>query len=225
MTQPRSTTEIPVRRPGGRSAHVRLRVLDAVLGHLVEHGYDALNVDAVADRACVHRTTVYRRWRDVGGLLADVLAEAADEEWAPPDTGSLRGDLLAINREIYAALCADPPVTAALIAASFRSKQAADALRLFWADRYARCSIIVRRAVERGEIPARTDPHRLLIAATAPIYHETILLRLPADPGLAERSAADTAIAARAGAFATPSGSEAMAAVTPCWAISSPTQK
>ena len=201
MAQPRSTTGIPDRRPGGRSADVRRRALDAVRGHLVEHGYDALNVDVVADRAGVHRTTVYRRWRDVGGLLADVLAEAAGDEWAPPDTGSLHGDLLAINREIHAALSAEPPITAALIAASFRSKQAADALRLFWADRYARCSVIVRRAVERGEIPARTDPRRLLIAATAPLYHEMILLRTPAAPHLAEQPAADTAIAARAGAF------------------------
>lgn len=193
---------VPARRPGGRSAHVRRRVLDAVRAQLVEHGYDALSVDAVADRSGVHRTTVYRRWCDVGGLLADVLAEATDDGWHPPDTGSLDGDLVAINREIYTALTTDPPITAALIAASFRSEQAADALRIFWADRYDRCAIIVPRAAERGEIPARTDPRRLLIAATAPLYHELVLLRTPASTHLADRSARDAAIAAQAGAFA-----------------------
>ncbi|MBC6463500.1 TetR/AcrR family transcriptional regulator [Actinomadura sp. HBU206391] len=177
-------------------------MLDAVRAQLVEHGYDALSVDAVADRSGVHRTTVYRRWRDVGGLLADVLDEAAGDDWSPPDTGSLEGDLLAVNREGHTALSGDPPITTALIAASFRSEQAAEALRLFWADRYARCSVIVRRAVDRGEIPARTDPRRLLVAATAPLYHEMVLLRTPAGIGLAERSAVDAAIAARAGAFA-----------------------
>lgn len=169
----------PARRPGERSAHVRRCVLDAVRTLLLEHGYDALSVDTVADRSGVHRTTVYRRWRDVGGLLADVLAEATGDEWRPPDTGSLDGDLVAINREIYSALTTDPPITAALIAASFRSAQAADALRIFWADRYDRCAIIVQRAADRGEIPARTDPRRLLIAATAPLYHELVLLRTP----------------------------------------------
>lgn len=192
----------PARRPGGRSAQVRQRVLAAVRKHLVEYGYDALSVDAVADRSGVHRTTVYRRWRDVGGLLADVLAEGTGDDWRPPDTGSLEGDLVALNRQVYAALTADPPITAALIAASFRSAQAATALQTFWADRYARAAVIVRRAVERGELPGHTDPRRLLVAATAPLYHEVVLLRTPASVQLAEKSAVDAAIAARAGAFA-----------------------
>jgi AcrR family transcriptional regulator len=198
----RSTSEFPGgRRPGGRSARVRRQVLDAVQALLVEQGYDALSVDTVADRSGVHRTTVYRRWRDVGGLLADVLDEATDDDWCPPDTGSLEGDLRAVNREVHRALSGDPPITTALIAASFRSEQAARALRRFWADRYARCDVIVRRAVERGELPAGTEARRLLIATTAPLYHEMVLLGTPTDARLAERSAAEAAIAARAGAF------------------------
>jgi AcrR family transcriptional regulator len=193
---PDETATGPIRRRGGRSAQVRRHVLDAVTAQLVEHGYDALNMDSVADRAGVHRTTVYRRWRDVGGLLADVLAEATDDGWRPPDTGSLVGDLIAVNREIYAALTADPPITVALIAASFRSARAADALRSFWADRYERCSVIVQRAVERGEMAGSTDPRRLLVAATAPLYHEVVLLRTTPGSHLAEQAARDAATAA-----------------------------
>jgi AcrR family transcriptional regulator len=177
-------------------------VLDAVRTQLVEDGYDSLTVDGVADRSGVHRTTVYRRWRDVGGLLADVLAEATNDDWRPPDTGTLDGDLVTVNLEVHAALTADPPLTAALIAASFRSPQAADALRTFWADRYERCASIVRRATDRGEIPANTDPRRLLIAATAPIYHEIVLLRTTVGTDVAKQAAHATATAARAGAFA-----------------------
>jgi len=180
---------------------VRRRVLDATVAQLVEHGFDTLSVDAVAERSGVHRTTVYRRWRDVGGLLADVLHEASRDDWHPPDTGSLDGDLVALNRELYAALTADPPITTALIAASFRSPHAADALAAFWHERYDRCAVIVRRAIERGEIPDRTNPHRLLVAATAPLYFELVLRRTPAPRRLADRTARQTAVAARAGAF------------------------
>ncbi len=167
----------------------------------MQHGYDSLSIDVVAERSGVHRTTVYRRWRDVGGLLADVLDEASVDAWRPPDTGSLEGDLAAVNHEVYAALTADP-VTVALIAASFRSEQAAEALRAFWTDRYDRCADVVRRAVERGEIPAGTDTRRLLIAATAPLYHELVLLRTAADAHLPGHAAHSAATAARAGAFA-----------------------
>ncbi|MFE7132855.1 TetR/AcrR family transcriptional regulator [Streptomyces sp. NPDC057638] len=193
----------PVRhRPGGRTARNRALVLDAVSTLLVEEGYDGLTVDAVAARAGVHRTTVYRRWRDVGGLLADVLDAARDDGWRPADTGSLQGDLAALNHEIHTALTTGPPITSALIAASFRSEEAARALRDFWDARYARCEIVVTRAVQRGEIPPDTDARRLLVAATAPLYHQTVLLRLPADPGLPDQAAASTALAAAAGGFA-----------------------
>ncbi|MCO5974746.1 TetR/AcrR family transcriptional regulator [Actinoallomurus soli] len=189
------------RRPGGRTARIRAQVLDAVLAELGEHGYDGLTMDAVAARADVHRATVYRRWGDVGGLLADVLDAASDDEWQPPDTASLEGDLAALNHEIQAALTAEPPIVAALIAASFRSEKADRAQRRLWEDRYARCEIIVTRAVRRGELPPHTDARRLLIAATAPLYHHLVLLRTPPDPHLPDDAARTAALAASAGAF------------------------
>ncbi|MEU6019474.1 TetR/AcrR family transcriptional regulator [Streptomyces sp. NPDC047515] len=196
------------RRPGGRTARIRMQVLDAVLAELGEHGYDGLTTDTVAARAGVHRATVYRRWGDVGGLLADVLDAASDDDWQPPDTGTLEGDLAALNQEIQAALTAQPPVVAALIAASFRSEKAAHAQQRLWEDRYARCEAIVSRAVRRGELPPRTDARRLLIAATAPLYHQLVLLRATPDPQLPGHAARAAALAAAAGAFAEPSSAD-----------------
>jgi AcrR family transcriptional regulator len=211
MTHLRSASEAEAagtdgvrRRPGGRTRRIRLQVIEAVLLELVESGYDALTVDAVAARAGVHRTTVYRRWRDVGGLLADVVDAAAGADWQPENTGSLERDLAALNQQIQTVLTGEPPVTAALIAASFRSEQASQALRRFWDERYSRFEVLVHRAVERGEIPAGTNARHLLVAATAPLYHHLALLRMPPDPQLAERSAAAAALAAAAGAFCDP---------------------
>jgi AcrR family transcriptional regulator len=191
----------PVQRPGGRTARNRAQVLDAVRAELVEHGYDALTVDTVADRAGVHRTTVYRRWRDVGGLLADVLDAGTGDAWQPPDTGTLYGDLAALNHEIQAALTERPSVTAALIAASFRSEQAANALRQFWEDRYARCEVTVERAEERGDVPPHTAARAVLVAATGPLYHQLVLLRAAPDPLLPDRAARAAASAAADGVF------------------------
>ncbi|WP_190076422.1 TetR/AcrR family transcriptional regulator [Streptomyces daghestanicus] len=204
VSSPRATGSSVVPRPGGRTGRIRRQVLDAVRAELVEHGYDALTVDTVAARAGVHRTTVYRRWRDVGGLLADVFDTAGDDTWRPPDTGSLLGDLLALNDEVLAALTERPPATMALIAASFRSEEAARALGRFWEDRYARCEPVVRRAVARGEVPAGTRARPLLISATAPLYHRLVLMRVPAEPGLAALAARSAVLAASAGAFTAP---------------------
>ena len=201
----------PGRRPGGRTARVRAQVLDAVRAELAEAGHEGLTVEGVAARAGVHRTTVYRRWRDVGGLLVDVIAAAGEMDWQPPDTGSLRGDLTALNREIQESLVVRPSFAVALMAASFHSEQAARAQTRLWADRYAQCEILVERAVERGELPTRAasgatdlDVRGLLIAATAPLYHQLVLLRADPDPRLPERAAAAAVLAAAAGAFSVP---------------------
>jgi AcrR family transcriptional regulator len=187
MEQPPQPTS--ARRPGGRTARTRADVLRAVSDILLQDGYDALSIDAVAARSGVHRTTVYRRWRDSGGLLADALHAGREHPWQPPDTGSLAGDLVAVNREVVAALIDRPSLTQALIAASFRSPAAAGALRDFLNDRYARAAVVVHRAIARGEAAAGTDPRAVLVAATAPLFHELALIRDPRATGIAERYA------------------------------------
>jgi AcrR family transcriptional regulator len=191
----------PVRRPGGRTARTRTAVLAAVEAELLDRGYDGLSIDAVAERSGVHRATVYRRWRDVGGLLADALDAGREDGWRPPDRGSLAADLTALNRDVVEHLTGTESLSRALIVASFRSPAAAAALRRFLEDRYHRCAPIVTRAVERGEAAPGTDARRLLVAATAPVYHEILLLGGTPDDATAARCATDAARAAAAGAF------------------------
>ncbi|MFG3245224.1 TetR/AcrR family transcriptional regulator [Streptomyces sp. NPDC048187] len=199
MTDPLDTRD---RRPGGRTARVRAQVLDAVRAELAERGHEGLTMEGVATRAGVHRATVYRRWHDVGGLLADVIDAAGEIDWQPPDTGSLLGDLTALNQEIQESLVVRPSLAVALMAASFHSAQAARAQTQLWTDRYAQCEVLVERAVERGELAApHTDPRGLLIAATAPLYHQLVLLRADPDPRLPQRAAEAAVLAAGAGAF------------------------
>jgi AcrR family transcriptional regulator len=203
MTDPLDTT--PDRRPGGRTARIRAQVLDAVRAELAEGGHERLTMEGVATRAGVHRATVYRRWRDVGGLLVDVIDAAGEADWQPPDTGSLLADLTALNQEIQESLVARPSFAIALMAASFHSEQAARAQTRLWADRYAQCEILVERAIERGELPTpHTDARSLLIAATAPLYHQLVLLRAAPDPHLPEQAARAAVMAATAGAFSVP---------------------
>ncbi|MFE3903268.1 TetR/AcrR family transcriptional regulator, partial [Streptomyces sp. NPDC059153] len=76
--EPEGTRPPTRRRPGGRTARIRKQVLDAVLSELGEHGYDGLTTDTVAARAGVHRTTVYRRWGDVGGCVGRAHTPGGD---------------------------------------------------------------------------------------------------------------------------------------------------
>ena len=71
---------------------------------LVEHGYESLNVEDVAQRAGVHKTTVYRRWPTKAELVADAVRERSADRVEVPDTGSLAGDLQALARAVVASI-------------------------------------------------------------------------------------------------------------------------
>ncbi|MFI8519122.1 TetR/AcrR family transcriptional regulator C-terminal ligand-binding domain-containing protein [Streptomyces sp. NPDC085481] len=199
------------RRPGGRTARTRAAVRDAVLTGLAEHGYPALTVEYVAEHSGVHKTTLYRRWGSVEGMVADALALAGEDEWTPPDTGSLAGDLRALAREVVAAF-ADPAQAAAptaFVGAAFQSRQAAESLHAFYAERFRRCEPVVERAVVRGEAPAGTDAGAVVRAVSAPLFLRLFVTREPVDAATADQAARTVLAAVTAGAF-TPEDTAAM---------------
>jgi len=85
-------TKSKVSRPGGRSARVRAAVHRAVVDLVQEVGADKVTIPAVARRAGVNASSVYRRWGTTSALLADVAAHRQDEE-TPELLGDLRRDL------------------------------------------------------------------------------------------------------------------------------------
>ncbi|MEX2986200.1 TetR/AcrR family transcriptional regulator C-terminal ligand-binding domain-containing protein [Streptomyces sp. C36] len=193
-------------RPGGRTARTRAAVRDAVLAGLVEHGYPGLTIEYVAEHSGVHKTTLYRRWGGVEGLVADALDFAGEDSWTPPDTGSLEGDLRALALEIVETFT-DPASAAAptaFIAAAFQSDRAADALRGFYAERFARCAPLIERAVERGEAPPATDAGAVVRAVSAPLFLRLFITREPLDAAAADQAAGAALAAIRAGAHASP---------------------
>ncbi len=94
-------------RPGGRTARVRAAVLSAAGDALAEGGFARLDLADVARRAEVGKTTVYRRWGTVTGLVADLLEDMAEQSLPRTETGSLLGDLKA-NAELVRRTLADP---------------------------------------------------------------------------------------------------------------------
>ncbi|QRY63317.1 TetR/AcrR family transcriptional regulator [Gordonia sp. PDNC005] len=88
--------EKPTRR---RGAELEAALLDAAWEQLTERGYAGFTFEAVAERAGTSRPVLYRRWSSRTELLqATIRHHGAAEDVSAPDTGSLRGDLLAALR-------------------------------------------------------------------------------------------------------------------------------
>ncbi|WP_338682646.1 TetR/AcrR family transcriptional regulator [Streptomyces acidiscabies] len=190
-------------RPGGRTARVRAAVLRAAGDVLAEEGFTHLDLADVARRAEVGKTTVYRRWGTVTGLVADLLTDMADQSLPRTDTGSLLGDLKANARLVQRTLT-DPRQGAlfkAVIAAATCDPRTAEALHRFYAVRVEEWAPCVRLAVTRGELPAGTDPHEVIRAVSAPLYYRLLTTPSPLTESDADHAAEAAATAARAGVF------------------------
>ncbi|MFG2552254.1 TetR/AcrR family transcriptional regulator [Streptomyces sp. NPDC048581] len=190
-------------RPGGRTARVRAAVLRAAGDVLAEHGFDGLDLADVARRAEVGKTTVYRRWGSVTGLVADLLADMAEQSSPREETGSVLGDLRA-NATLVQRTLADPRQGAlfrAVIAAATCDARTAGALRRFYEVRVAEWAPCVDQGVDRGELPAGTDAEAVVRAVSAPLYYQLLTTGVIPDAPAAERAARAAHAAAVAGAY------------------------
>ena len=170
-----------------RGEHVRQTVLAAAFDELVANGFDGATVAGVAKRSGVHETTVYRRWATRENLLVAALLERSADAIPAPDTGSIKGDLLAIVREVLSYV-GSPAGTAILRAAMLPVDDAyTEARKDFWAHRLDALEPVVARGIERGELRAGTDGRLLLEILIAPIHGRLLLTGEPVGDELAER--------------------------------------
>ncbi len=190
-------------RPGGRTARVRAAVLRTAGDILVEQGFDGLDLADVARRADVGKTTVYRRWGSVTGLVADLLADMAEQSLPREETGSVLGDLRA-NAALVQRTLADPRQGAlfrAVIAAATCDERTTQALRRFYEVRVAEWAPCVEQGVARGELPVGTDAEEVVRAVSAPLYYQLLTTGLVPDAPAAERAARAAHAAAVAGVY------------------------
>jgi AcrR family transcriptional regulator len=177
-TEETSTEET---RPRGRprSEKARTAILAAAIDLLLEQGLHAMSMDDVAQRAGVSKATIYRWWPSKELLALDALATA----WATPtpdtqrNTGSLRGDLLAGLRTWLRQLKQRPygRVIAGLVAQAQTDPEFAKLYREhFVQPRRANTRELLRRAIDRGEIPPDTNIDVTLDLLYGPIYHRLL---------------------------------------------------
>ena len=177
------------RRPGGRTARVTRAILDAAVEEVAAVGYDGFTFDGVAERAGVHRTSVYRRWPDKTALLVDALLASAASDVPQPDTGSLEADLRQLLDSVVTNL-AQPTTRALLRAAAAESETTPEIGRIaraFWTHRIALAAELVRRAQRRGEAPADLDAEHVIELLIAPLFLRLLVTGGPIDGAFADR--------------------------------------
>jgi AcrR family transcriptional regulator len=147
----------------GMAPRKQQEIFDATLRLVAEKGYDGLTVEGVAERSGVNKTTIYRWWPSKAALLGAALIESDVLGFDAPDTGSLRGDLVALVEGVRR-LLTEPPgsdIAVAALGAAVRHPEL-DARR-FFADRFADADRRPAggRRVDAGGLPRVAGGRRL----------------------------------------------------------------
>ncbi|PJJ63287.1 TetR/AcrR family transcriptional regulator [Compostimonas suwonensis] len=174
-------------RLGRKRDHTRdPEILDAAIDVLAETGYDGMTIDMVAARAKAGKATLYRRWPSKPELVLDAVAcmKSNDIDFdALPDTGTLRGDLIAMikphgirdhERKLR--------VMAGIVSMIARNPELAAAARDALVEPRATVNrIFFQRAMDRGEIPADSDIEKLCMIGPAMVAYSVLMLGEPID--------------------------------------------
>ena len=175
-------------RTGGRSARVVASVLQAAVAVLAEQGWPNFSVGAVAERAGVHETSIYRRWRTKEALINDAIVARTAGQLPVPDLGSVRADLVELLGAALGFLRS--PIGGALVRMAVAlppSLEATNFKRAFWSNRFPAILMVIERGVERGELDPNVD-RQLLMEMFIGLFHVRVfLMDNPHDDGLAER--------------------------------------
>jgi AcrR family transcriptional regulator len=157
-------------------------LLDAAYAELVEGGLAAFTIDGVASRAQTSRPVLYRRWPTREELVIAAIRHHDERHRPPvPDTGTLRGDLIAVMKGANQhRLQLVAPVLAQLSGYFLETgRTPAELRRELIGNRLTSDSVIIARAVDRGEIdPARLTP-RIAALPFDLFRHEVLMTQAP----------------------------------------------
>ncbi|HEX4863482.1 MAG TPA: TetR/AcrR family transcriptional regulator [Acidimicrobiales bacterium] len=210
------------RRPGRpRDPDYDKVILNATLEILFEKGYAGLTIGGVAARSGVGRPTIYRRWSSKPELVVAAMAQSGNLSRIP-DTGSLRDDLLAFQRQQVRVM--DSPesrrITAGLVADLVANPELAEP---YFGDYIEprRMSVweALQRGIDRGELRADADFTLIYDLLLGPLFIRSVVRGESLGAHLADQTvdlvlaAFGTATAGRRGRdFSSPRSAQAPAA-------------
>ena len=191
------------RAPAGAAVlrgDITAAIRNAVMNELAEVGYGRLSIEAVARRAGVGKTAIYRRWSNKLEMVLEIVSGVAERSVPMPDTGSFASDLQllmfivskALQHRIASQIIPD------LMAEAARNPKIAETLqRALRTHQLAVGEKIVGQAVERGELPPGTDPEIAVDLMLGPLYWRLAVSRTPIEDDYLERLAAVVTTALR----------------------------
>jgi AcrR family transcriptional regulator len=177
-----SEEKAPHARPGRpRSEKTRLAILEAAGDLMVEAGFGATTIEAIAARAGVSKVTIYKWWPSRGAVAIDAYFHRYRQTIAFPDTGDVATDVTSQLVLLLEAFRGRAGVIMAELLGHAQSDPAlAEVLRERWlSPRRQATTAVLQRAVDRGEIRTDVSLPVLMDELYGPVYYRLMARHEP----------------------------------------------
>ena len=163
-------------------------ILAAALAELGDAGYGGFAIEAVAARAGVGKSTIYRHWPDKLALIADAFRKLQDERDPELETGTPREKLARILRHVADVVIDSPfgKCLPAMIEAAERDAALRRYHHRFQADANKPMVALIASAIASGDFPAGRDPKLAAQALIGTIFYRRLMTATPFAPEEAE---------------------------------------
>ncbi len=152
-------------------------ILRAALELGEELGFDGLTIEGIAARSGIAKTTIYRRWPNVGAIVMDSFL-ADTTRLAPIQIRATARESLTASMRLLGKAYRGRlgKIFRPLLGKSQTDENLREAVRTRWVEpRRQVAREIVRRAMQSGELRAGLDPDIVLDALYGPFYHRLLV--------------------------------------------------
>jgi AcrR family transcriptional regulator len=163
-------------------ADVRARVMPAVLDELARWGVERFSIEALAERHGLDPALIYQHWGDRQRLIVDAALIDVEGLATDTDTGSLRGDLTALARNVTERINSEVGRTLLrALVMDRRGRHDEEARMMFWRARFSAVRGVVDRARERGELREGVNTTAAVQMVMAPLNIRALYSDTPVD--------------------------------------------
>jgi len=169
--RPRAAPAAKGGRP--RSPRIHQAILKAAADLVLENGFKALSIDAIAAEAGVGRMSIYRRWPNKAAIIMDAFVARVNPGTLFVSTGSYLDSIRLQMRTMAKVFRGkDGALMRALVAEAQFDPELANALRERWTMPRRKMAVaFFQQGIRNGFLRADADPNAIIDVLYAPIYY------------------------------------------------------
>lgn len=160
-----------------RNVETQKAILTTSYELLLEHGFEGVTVEKIAESAKVSKATIYKWWPNKAAVVMDSYLSLATSRLPIPDTGSVFKDILIHSTNLTRFLTSDEGIVIKELigGGQFDSGVAEEYRTRYFQPRRLEARQLMERGIQRGELKKELDIEFSTDIIYGPIFYRLLI--------------------------------------------------